>query len=578
MKRYPHYWWQLRGKYCPSRIAVLDCDREPGQLLGTGIPGADRVTAWSLALSEMKGGAVVRRMQRSGERAEHLWPLLASLCTSKETTWILCYDAVRQLAAIGFWDRLEDGRIRLAGKDWRVDRGCGKSGEDRTEGLCCIEDPPTLILCQLADRPGKLLILDARNYGIENGRTGATADERSATLMAGILSIVSTLRAGTPVSLRGTAASQAVQILRTRYDCVRLHCHTASNVTQLERAAYFGGRVEAYRTGAIEGPVWHLDVRNMYPSVCLTLPIPVSLSEYTDERSNTRRLVEKCPEQCCAVVRIRANGQRYPVRDPSGIVYPDGDVQTALAGPELQSAVRLGAIESVVCAARYTCAPVLAGFYQWGLGILDGARKSADTILAAWIKRVMNALVGKFGEPGRRWVARPPLTEMGPYAEFDYPGPDGQPVRHRNIAWQTQRLETHGESYWSMPAVAAFICSAARTRLYDIIRCAGRENVWYVDTDGILCNGLAREKLLSERLIRVNEVGYLREVSCYSSVYIHGIRHYEYDGKIKCAGVAHGQIRTAETREDYWHRNPGAPTSVVGYLGGLKSAQHENGH
>lgn len=573
MKRYPHYWWQLRGKYCPSRIAVLDCDREPGLRLGTGTPGADRVTAWHLAWCEMRGGSAVRRMQRSGQDAAYLWPLLSSLCTSKETTWIFIHEAVRQLAAIGFWDRLEDGRIRLAGKDWRTDRGTGKSGEDRTDGLCCIEDPPTLILCGIDSLPGKLLILDTRNYGLETTPREVCVAARSQGLLGGILSIVQTLRQGRSVSLRGTAASQAVQILRTRHDVVRLHCHTHSEALANERASYFGGRVEAYRTGEIEGPVWHLDVRSMYPSICLTLPIPVSLREYTDDEGRAAAIVRQSPECCIARVAIGDNAARYPVRGEGNILYPFGGVQTTLAGPELRSAIDHGAVERIVCAARYTCAPLLAGFYQWGLGILDGARKSADTILCAWVKRTMNALVGKFGEPGRRWVARPSLTEMGPYAEFDYPGPDGKPVRHRNIAWKTQRLETHGESYWSMPAVAAFVCSAARTRLFEILCAAGRKNVWYCDTDGILCSTMGRENLLRIGFVRENEVGYLRTLGAYHRCHIYGIRHYSLDGKIKCAGVRNGAIAEGETREEYWHRNPGAPTSVVGYLRGLKDGQ-----
>lgn len=570
MKRYPHYWWKTRGAYCPSRIAVLDCDTAPATAGISGQPCPDRVIRWHLTSVVMRRGLPGNRHRESGEDLTGLWGNLSSLCLRRETCWLFIPGAIRVLTAVGFWDRLENGSIRLDGNDWRVDRGNGSSGEDKTSGLCCIENPPTMVLCRFADMAGKLLILDTRNYGIESEPGTGSVQGRADATLHGLLSIVRTLREDTPVSLRGTAASQAMQILRTRHDVVRLHCHTNPDATALERAAYHGGRVECYRTGEVEGPVWHLDVKSMYPSVCLTLPIPVSLREYTSEPATAERLVRKCPGEVCAAVCLREGGAEFPVRNDGGTSYPEGPVQTTLAGPELQRALGRGVIERVSDAARYSCAPALAGFYQWGIGVLRDMRMDENRVCMQWVKRVLNALIGKLGEPGRRWVPCPMVPGHGPYAEFTYPGPDGIETRHRHIAWNGQRQETHGESYWSMPAVAAFVCAAARVRLWHILSCAGRENVWYVDTDGILCNGVAREKLLSVGLVRDNEIGYLREVACYDRVHIHGIRHYEYDGGIKCSGVANGEIRAGETREDYWNRHPEAPTSALGYIRRVK--------
>lgn len=545
-------------------MAVIDM--EPLESGKQGNPCSERVAGWHMVSADMCHGQCGRTTRRTGESGETLLSALASLCTSKESTWVIIPDAVRGLGASGFFKSLSGGDWLLTGRDWKVDRGCGKSGEDRTSGLCVIEDPPTLILCQPRGKPGKLLLLDTRNYGITTRDNGTGGPRKATELMAGVLSIVQALRTDRQVSLRGTAASQAVQILRTRLDCRRLFCHTHGRATELERASYFGGRCEAYRTGDITGPVYSLDVRSMYASIMLDLPVPVSIRDYSDEPAIAARLVEQCPAECCARVILGEGGQEYPARYEEGVIYPVGRIQTTLAGPELRRAIREGRIEGISACARYTCAPILRDFASYGIERIADARRRRQPILEQYWKRVLNALPGKFGEPGRRWVGCPPRTEREQYSEWIEPGPDGKPARHRNIAGYEQREEVAGESYWSMPAVAAFICSAARIRLLAILRCAGRENVWYCDTDGILCNGLAREKLLRGGFVRENEVGYLRTAGVYSNVHIHGVRHYTYDGAIKCAGVRHGEIGATETREDYWNRNPGAPETTLGYL------------
>lgn len=566
MKRYPHYWYPLSGRYCPSRIAVLSCS-VAGAIAGIRPqPRTDGVCSWHLAIAEMRNGEQVGGGLYSGESAHSAMDRLAALCLHRVTAWVFIDHAFDALAAIGFWDSLAEGHIRLAGDDWTAERGDGRGGEDVPSGLCCIEDPPTLLLCQFPYSPGKLLILDTRNYGIETADLPAGASERSTVLLGGILSIVQTLRSGVPVSLRGTAASQAVQILRTRHDVRRLHCHTHPECLQLERLAYYGGRVEAYRTGVIPGPVYHVDVRSMYPSIGLELAAPVSLRGYYGDASPARRVVESDPAACCAHVGVWCDQPRFPRRAGGEIEYPVGDFDTWLCGPELSEAVRGGVVRTVYAAARYNCYPALAGFYQWQQRELERSRASGQAVLCQWLKRVGNGLVGKFGEPGRRWVACPSRTEMGPFDEWYQRGADGETTRYRNIGWHTQRLERHGESYWSMPAIAGWITSAGRVRLWNYLETAGRENVWYTDTDGLLCGQAGYDRLLRGGHIRDGETGHLRLVGCYSQATIYGIRHYQFGNTIVCAGVPRGAIRAGETREDYGRRAGIATETPLGRL------------
>src|SRR5215469_184743 len=209
MKRYPHYWWKLRGKYCPGRLAVLDCDTAPGTAGNDGQPCPDRVTRWSLCTADMRNGVRVGGQQHSGDAPLNLWRTVARLCSSREVTWIWIPEALTKLIALGFFAMLELGEMKLCGRDWTHDRGDGRTGEDRPDGLMVIQDPPTLISCRPRGTEGKILFLDVRNYGVEPYASTHDIRSRISGYMEGVLSIVRSLRQDRAVSLRGTAASQA---------------------------------------------------------------------------------------------------------------------------------------------------------------------------------------------------------------------------------------------------------------------------------------------------------------------------------------------------------------------------------
>jgi hypothetical protein len=564
MIRYPHYWWPLKGQRFPSRIAILDCDSTPTPSERDNRVQGEEMSSWNLLVVNLRGGRPVRDIRAAGDSVASCWTALSHLLSSTDRTWMFCSPASRVLGLIQFWDRLEAGQCTLAGRDWRTTATDRTSGDSTDAGICILEDPPTVILAQIPGRPGKLLILDIRNWGIDILPSEISANERNDRYCAGICQCLHTLREGAKVSLRCTAASQAVSALRADRGCVRLHCHTNESALELERSAYYGGRCEAYRIGDVPGPVYHVDVRSMYPSIGLTLPIPVSLRRYHADGETARSHAGGGSCNMLCHVRIRSDMPTYPVRRGGHTVYPVGVYDTYLAGPELLRAVAGGAITRWYSGAEYTCAPLLAGFYGEWIGRQDAARAAGRLMEIRWTKAVMNGLVGKFGEPGRRWEAAPPRTDHGPYGVWTEDDEYGGETRWRNIAWHTQREEVAGESYWSMPAVAAWITAAGRVRLWDYIATAGRENVWYVDTDSLLCRQVGYDRLLRAGHIRDGETGYLRLLGTHSRCTIYGIRHYVLDDTVTCAGVPKGSIEPGETREQYFLRRQIAAEIAMG--------------
>jgi DNA polymerase type B, organellar and viral len=554
VKRYPHYWWTLKGKFCPSRIAVADSDATAAAESQPAGRGQEAEPQWSIVWSDYRRGEPIASGRLAGVGIAPFWGGARRLLSLKQTTWLFVPGACDTLGELGLWEYLEDGKLVLAGADWRVDRNRCRTGDTKTSGLCVIQDPPTLILCGAPDLPGKLLILDTRNLGIEPEDLHGDHRERAAGALSGIRDIVQTLRESGPYSLRGTAGSQAVQILRSSPDCVRLHCHTNERALAVERAALHGGRCEAYRLGEIAGPVYHVDVRSMYPSICLNLPIPVSIRRYYGERRSGEAAEAALRGHCVARVRVATGVPVYPCSRGGQTVYPVGVFDTTLCGEELRRAAAAGSVVRWYDAAEYTCAPILSELYRTWLALLRRARDRGRLLEASFIKRLMNALIGKFAEPGRRWVPCPFMPGAGPYGKFTCVGPDGSEQLYRNVAGWTQRQEEHQESYWSIPAITAWVTAAGRCRLWDYLETAGRETVWYVDTDSLVCNTHGYDRLLRSGFIREGEVGHLRTVGRYSRATIYGIRHYVLDDTVKCAGPRRGTIRPDESRPEYWDR------------------------
>jgi len=551
VKRYAHYYWPLKGKRYPARMAVLTGEYVLGSSSGHKHSSPEQLGSWCLLVADYRRGVLGGIVEHTGEGVRSVWTTLSQLLTSKEKVWLWIPGALRLLNAIGWKERLENDNITLAGRSWETPNTRTAAGEDKQDALCILSDPPTLVLLGIPPRPGRLLVLDTRNIGFEVSKYADDNCDYCRRALDGIHSVLSTLRQTRSGALRCTAGSQSVSILRTRYDVSRLHCGCDTRVNSLSRAGLYGGRCEAFRLGEATGPIYHLDVRNMYPALCRYLPLPVSVRRYHDERRAAEDCTYNKPENTCAHVRIRCDGARYPVRRGGIIHYPIGIFDTILAGPELSQAVKEGIVQRVFRAVEYTCAPVLSQFMTDWLAELDKARASGNVLLQQWIKRLMVSLVGKFAENGRRWIPAPRhRTEQGPYGEWTDQW-EGQLTRFRNVGWRTMREEYHGESYWSIPAITAWITSAGRVQLAAYLDCARRERTLYIDTDALLVSHGAYCDLRYNGYVRDGQAGYLRLLGTHSRCCVYGYRHYSLDTTVKCSGWKRPEAGEGETEEEY---------------------------
>ncbi|GAJ13847.1 unnamed protein product, partial [marine sediment metagenome] len=100
------------------------------------------------------------------------------------------------------------------------------------------------------------------------------------------------------------------------------------------------------------------------------------------------------------------------------------------------------------------------------------------------------------------------------------------------------------EGYNSFTAIASEVTANARMLLWDFIEKAGRENVFYCDTDSLLVNKAGADRLAGDRSQTI--LGKLKLVQKTSKVVLHNVKDYQLGRRVKIKGIS----KTAEKISD----------------------------
>jgi hypothetical protein len=234
---------------------------------------------------------------------------------------------------------------------------------------------------------------------------------------------------------------------------------------------------------------------------------------------------------------VETDEPNYPLRRDGMVIYPVGRFTTTLCGPELLRAAGLGhikAVHSIAWYKRETCMDTyVKALYKLRVHYED----SLQWELAAVCKAMMNALPGKMGQWDRRWIACPNMRAPCMYGEWWGSDETGEPCRYRAIGGTVQRNLTLGYSPDSCPAIAAWVQSVARIKLLDVIRYVGWHNVYYYDTDSIFMNESGHDKINWQVQARGEKIGFPTLRSSAGQLEVRGIKYYNLDGHVTCAGL-----------------------------------------
>lgn len=261
---------------------------------------------------------------------------------------------------------------------------------------------------------------------------------------------------------------------------------TNESFDNLFRQYYYGGRVEFFEQGIIDGDFKVYDVNSMYPFVMKTFNHPKGANcVATRTKPDARGFLPGILADKVYFAEIEAISEgALPLREKTGLSFPhsrsNSDTITFLAcSHEIQAGLETGRLKAIKYKAIWffsqsqTLGDFVDVFYEERLQAKANGDKSRDLLA----KLVLNSAYGKFG--------------MNPREFYDY-------VLSSSHVDGFECYADYGDfSIWRRPApvsrfnnvaIAASITSAARATLMRGM--ASAERVIYCDTDSLICAGM----------------------------------------------------------------------------------------
>lgn len=349
-----------------------------------------------------------------------------------------------------------------------------------------------------------------------------------------------------------SAASQSFRAYRHRFLPCKIGIHNRADIVQLSRAAYRGGRCEAFYVGKLpEDTYTLLDVVSLYPSMMRSFPLP---------RRAIKTVRDVCLEYldhllseylCIAECVVDTLDPIYPLKVGGHNVYPVGSFFTVLTHGELERARIEGHLRGVGRVVLYEPAVLFGEYIDEMIALKQQYRAEGRHAWAQLAKDLANHLPGKFGQHGYkqtilgdapidevkmvRWVQE---TSGATCVDFTFGG-------------KVIRQERSGEAFDSFPAIPAHVNAYGRLHMWSLIQQAGRGNVFYIDTDGIIVNREGAARLASE--VRPTELGYLKVEAQSEHVEIQARKHYTLGSRVVRKGIRREAEQVSEGVYHQWH-------------------------
>ena len=182
------------------------------------------------------------------------------------------------------------------------------------------------------------------------------------------------------------------------------------------------------------------------------------------------------------------------------------------------------------------------------------AKVSFDEMLSNMFKLFLNSLYGKFGQKSDNWIITgqcdPKLFQIITTCTTD-----GTKKTLKCLGGTVFEHEAETEAYNAFCAIASHVTSYARQMLANFIEIAGRENVYYCDTDSLFTNKKACDILVAAGCVHPNDLGKLKLESTHKEMWLFGAKDYKLDKKVTLKGVGKADVITCniKTRQLEYH-------------------------
>lgn len=496
--------------------------------------------------------------------------------------FVVCvaWDMYYLLCKSGLWHRVESGQ-------WSIADDCGDVVSGIPVGMQVTSDPPTIM--DIIDEHGTFMrCIDFRNFGVSRKlwRDENVPGEKisDADLLDVILEYNDHVKMGPQ---RWTAAGQGMACFRRHHYNGELVPTVNMHIRGLERESYYGGRCEAYRLGKLHGRCVYLDFMSMYGRICANERLPIALVPDDREEKDRPTDDEIYGVSCISECMIYTDTPCVPIRISGRTVWPVGEFVTTLCWPEIKMAMNAGAYVEPLIDAWYIMGTPLKKYADWYLSHRGKSAGAYSSVVESYLKSCFNASLGKFASKEKKWTRAESDGKRCEWGQWYAPRPDGRCMTQwRSIQGRYSYLDDDVEPADGCPFLSSWITSIGRCLLAELISVIGHENVYYCDTDGIICNADAAETV--RRWYRFNADGPYPVTSRWISddVEIFGTKHYRYGKELVCAGLVSDRVAERDGKtmvvepwpfeQSLWHREPFSPKLVSRQL--RRHALYMQGH
>ena len=490
---------------------------------------------WASFRRRRSGGRWTKPEWRRFERASEFLDFIEEKARERTKTYIFCHNTSFDIPLLDLIRGIAERGFILRG--------------------AVIDAPPTILRYKQGKR--SLIVLDTLNIfrmalkdlgqkiGLEKydmpgiGTVGKEADRYCKRdveiIMESCLKWWDFIKENDLGGFASTLAGQAMTAFRHRFMHHRIYIDDNQEGTSLSRQAYYGGRVECFRLGKITQQTWLYDFNSMFPGVMRGNYFPTQIVGY--DRNPSIKDVETWLEKYCVTCSVNVDTEKpiYAKRHDGKLLFPTGRFTTCLSTPELHHALKFGHVVSVNAVSLYHRREIFTDFVDFFYDARLKARAEGREVDSLLFKILMNSLYGKFGQRGLIWEREENTDDLSAHSWEEYIHPTGETIRYRRLGGLVQRQEQEDESRDSHPAIAAHVTAYARMLLWNTMETAGRENVYYVDTDSLLINAVGRGRI--EGHIDNHALGGLKEEATFDSVEIWGPKDYRFGNTRKTKGV-----------------------------------------
>lgn len=558
MRRYEGF---LRGSAAvsrnPPRIMVVAAQvRQSSTTSACGVRSS-ALECWTARYLSVHSSRCTDRAHYHGRTTGEFWQLLRSLTARGAPLYLISPRALLAWQVLGLWEQLESGNVELSvAQGDRESPACARA-YGRSSGLLLVGDPPSAVRFRAGDEHGSCLWVCAGNFGLQPLSAGRDADDECRELsdaVAAATAVMDQHRLGT---WGATAGSMAFSAWRKSYDGPPIYLSSGRSGCPLESRAVAGGLLLARNTGDDPVTAIAVDARSMYGWIAAHYPQAVGLAARHKSSAEAEEAVRDHPLACLAEVEVKCDRPKYPHRGERGVSYPTGAFRATLCGPELEEAMRGGAVISIHCCNRYRLGLPIAEYERHCWTARQDCESDRLRSAAPLIKRLGVALIGKFIQRVERWQeCTPGLNDplWGSWTEYEM---NGTPRQWRARAGIVECQSGAELSAQAVPSIPLWIWSWGRRRMWHWIEIAGVEDVYYADTDGLVLSPLGFQRLERAGLVYDGSWGMLRHVAGPCQCRVFGPKHFQLGERVVHAGhpVA-ARRQDSGVGESAWYRLP----------------------